>query len=56
MFVFAVYILGKSLQAEGLLAPLGIILSCLLLLLCGFGAYFFIGDAGRGARKESGKN
>jgi hypothetical protein len=46
LFVIAVYLLGKSLQAEGLLASIGsIIISCLLLLLCAFGAYCFIDEA-----------
>ena len=47
MFVLAVYMLGKSLQAEGLRAPIGIILSCLFLLLCAFVAYCFIDEAVR---------
>jgi hypothetical protein len=41
-FVVAVYVLGKSIQSEGLLAPVGIIISCLLLLVCAFCAYCFI--------------
>lgn len=45
LFVIAVYGLGKSLQAEGLLASIGIIISCLLFLLCAFGAYCFIDQA-----------
>ena len=59
MFVIAVYILGKSLQAEGLLGSIvGIIVSCVMLLLCAFAAYCFIDEAVRDywRKKESGKN
>lgn len=46
-FVFAVYILGKSLETEGLLAFGGIVLSGFMLLLCVFCAYCFIDQAVR---------
>jgi hypothetical protein len=45
LFVVAVYVLGKSLQAEGLVALGGIALSVFLLLVCAFGAYCFIDEA-----------
>lgn len=45
LFVLSVYVLGKSLQAEGLRAVGGIILSGFLLLICAFGAYCFIDEA-----------
>jgi hypothetical protein len=44
-FVLAVYVLGKSLQAAGLVALAGIALSVFMLLLCAFGAYCFIDQA-----------
>jgi len=44
-FVLAVYILGKSFQAEGLLALVGFALSGFMLLLCAFCAYSFIDEA-----------
>jgi hypothetical protein len=44
-FVLAVYVLGKSLQAEGLVALAGIALAVFMLLLCTFGAYCFIDQA-----------
>jgi len=47
-FVVAVYLLGKSLQAESLLAFLaGIALSGFMLLLCAFCAYCFVDQAVR---------
>ena len=47
-FVVAVYLLGKSLQAESSLAfVVGIALSGLMLLLCAFCAYCFIDQAVR---------
>jgi hypothetical protein len=44
-FVFAIYILGKSLQTGGLLALGGIALSVFMLLVCAFCAYGFIDQA-----------
>jgi hypothetical protein len=42
-FVFAVYLLGKSIQAEGSLAfAAGIALSGFMLLICAFAAYCFV--------------
>jgi hypothetical protein len=47
-FIVAVYILGKSLQAESSFAfAVGIALSALMLLLCAFCAYCFIDQAVR---------
>lgn len=44
-FVFAVYLLGKSLQTEGLLFLARIALSGFMLLVCAFCAYCFIDQA-----------
>jgi hypothetical protein len=46
-FVLAVYLLGKSLQTDGLLAFGGVALSGFMLLLCVFCAYCFIDQAVR---------
>jgi uncharacterized membrane protein YbhN (UPF0104 family) len=44
-FVWAVYLLGKSFQAEGWVALGGMALSGFMLLLCVFCAYCFIDEA-----------